>query len=237
MTGDIFFGHVLGRDVRPGRRCATGQTIQLLGMLTEAMHTPLLHDRYLALENATVLLGTARHLRTSCSSGPAAHRAAGPARCWRGPRPAGGDRRSGASSRRSPPASSRTRAAGRRRQGAGRRGGSGHAGYLNPFYDLCLKGAAGGEPRGPALRRHHGDGAVQLSFTLPVPVGSLARRPPRQLRLKMNLDIPRWSPCGIGRRLHLLRRLRQGDPRGRLGGDPASPRWPPRPGRCRRSTG
>ncbi|WP_375222337.1 OAM dimerization domain-containing protein, partial [Symbiobacterium thermophilum] len=35
-----------------------------------------------------------------------------------------------------------------------------------------------------------GDGAVQLSFTLPVPAGSLAREAARQLCLKMNLDNP-----------------------------------------------
>jgi beta-lysine 5,6-aminomutase alpha subunit len=31
---------------------ATGQTIQLLGMLTEAIHTPYIQDRFLAIENA-----------------------------------------------------------------------------------------------------------------------------------------------------------------------------------------
>jgi len=35
-----------------------------------------------------------------------------------------------------------------------------------------------------------GDGAVQLSFTLPVPIGALAREAARQLCLKMNLENP-----------------------------------------------
>ena len=40
----------------------TGQTIHLLGMMTEAIHTPLLQDRYLALENARYVFHTMRHL-------------------------------------------------------------------------------------------------------------------------------------------------------------------------------
>jgi beta-lysine 5,6-aminomutase alpha subunit len=39
----------------------TGQTIHLCGMLTEAIHTPFLGDRALALENARYVMGTARH--------------------------------------------------------------------------------------------------------------------------------------------------------------------------------
>ena len=40
----------------------TNQTIHLCGMLTEAIHTPFLGDRALALENARYVMGTARHL-------------------------------------------------------------------------------------------------------------------------------------------------------------------------------
>jgi len=39
----------------------TNQTIHLCGMLTEAIHTPFLHDRALAIENARYVMGTARH--------------------------------------------------------------------------------------------------------------------------------------------------------------------------------
>jgi beta-lysine 5,6-aminomutase alpha subunit len=49
--GDIFFSH--GYDVMAdvvGR--VTGQSIQLLGMMTEAMHNPFLMDRYTALKGA-----------------------------------------------------------------------------------------------------------------------------------------------------------------------------------------
>jgi beta-lysine 5,6-aminomutase alpha subunit len=38
----------------------THQTIHLCGMLTEAIHTPFLGDRALALENAKYVMGTAR---------------------------------------------------------------------------------------------------------------------------------------------------------------------------------
>ena len=40
----------------------TNQGIQLLGMLTEAIHTPHLHDRYLALENAEYIFSNAKNL-------------------------------------------------------------------------------------------------------------------------------------------------------------------------------
>ena len=39
----------------------TGQTIHLCGMLTEAIHTPFLGDRVLAIENAQYVMNTARH--------------------------------------------------------------------------------------------------------------------------------------------------------------------------------
>lgn len=51
MTGNIFKGHIqdcLFNTVS----IMSGQSIQLLGMLTEALHTPHIADRYLALENA-----------------------------------------------------------------------------------------------------------------------------------------------------------------------------------------
>jgi beta-lysine 5,6-aminomutase alpha subunit len=40
----------------------TRQTIHLCGMLTEAIHTPFLGDRALAIENARYIMNTARHL-------------------------------------------------------------------------------------------------------------------------------------------------------------------------------
>lgn len=41
----------------------TGQGIQLLGMHTEAIHTPHLQDRALAIENARYIMNNARHLK------------------------------------------------------------------------------------------------------------------------------------------------------------------------------
>mgnify|MGYP001017605345 FL=1 len=61
MTGDIFQGYLLnGMFNLVG--VTTGQGIQLLGMLTEAIHTPFLHDRFLALQNARYVTTAARHL-------------------------------------------------------------------------------------------------------------------------------------------------------------------------------
>ena len=49
--GDIFFSHAY--DVMADVvGCVTGQGIQLLGMMTEAMHNPFLMDRYVALKGA-----------------------------------------------------------------------------------------------------------------------------------------------------------------------------------------
>ncbi|MFN2529390.1 MAG: lysine 5,6-aminomutase subunit alpha [Candidatus Baltobacteraceae bacterium] len=61
MTGDIFKGHLMDAMFNL-TSVATGQTIHLCGMLTEAIHTPFLHDRALAIENAQYVMGTARHL-------------------------------------------------------------------------------------------------------------------------------------------------------------------------------
>lgn len=61
MTGNIMKGHIqdalfnlIGVWTRQG--------IQLLGMMTEAMHTPHMSDRYLALENAQYVMNNARDL-------------------------------------------------------------------------------------------------------------------------------------------------------------------------------
>lgn len=61
MTGNIFRGNV--QDALFNLvSTMTGQGIHLLGMLTEAIHTPFLADRYLAVENARYVMTTARHL-------------------------------------------------------------------------------------------------------------------------------------------------------------------------------
>ncbi|HBN06368.1 MAG TPA: D-lysine 5,6-aminomutase subunit alpha, partial [Bacteroidales bacterium] len=61
MTGNIFRGHV--QDAMFNMvSIMTHQGIQLLGMLTEAIHTPHLHDRFLAIENAKYVFNNARNL-------------------------------------------------------------------------------------------------------------------------------------------------------------------------------
>jgi beta-lysine 5,6-aminomutase alpha subunit len=61
MTGNVLRGHVQDAlfDLVG---VLTGQSIQLLGMPTEAMHTPHIHDRYLALEAAQLVFGGGRGL-------------------------------------------------------------------------------------------------------------------------------------------------------------------------------
>ena len=61
MTGNIFKGHLIDAMFNL-TSVMTHQTIHLCGMLTEAIHTPFLGDRALALENARYVMGTARSL-------------------------------------------------------------------------------------------------------------------------------------------------------------------------------
>lgn len=61
MTGNIFKGSIQNAMFNMVS-VWTGQTIQLLGMPTEAIHTPHMHDRYLALENASYVFNNARDL-------------------------------------------------------------------------------------------------------------------------------------------------------------------------------
>ena len=61
MTGNIFKGHV--QDALFNMvAIMTNQGIQLLGMLTEAIHTPHLHDRFLSIENAEYIFNNAKDL-------------------------------------------------------------------------------------------------------------------------------------------------------------------------------
>jgi beta-lysine 5,6-aminomutase alpha subunit len=60
MTGNIFKGHV--QDTLFNIVGAmTNQGIQLLGMMTEAIHTPLIHDRQIAIEAAKYVFHNMRH--------------------------------------------------------------------------------------------------------------------------------------------------------------------------------
>ncbi|MBL9024162.1 MAG: lysine 5,6-aminomutase subunit alpha [Myxococcales bacterium] len=59
-TGDILHSHI--HDAMFNLvGVTTNQSIELLGMFSEAIHTPLLMDRYLALKGARYIFGAARH--------------------------------------------------------------------------------------------------------------------------------------------------------------------------------
>ncbi|MCL1993130.1 MAG: lysine 5,6-aminomutase subunit alpha [Spirochaetes bacterium] len=60
MTGNIFKGHVQNALFNM-TSIMTGQKLHLLGMLTEAIHTPFMSDRALAIENAQYIFRTMRH--------------------------------------------------------------------------------------------------------------------------------------------------------------------------------
>ncbi|MDO7976955.1 lysine 5,6-aminomutase subunit alpha [Oceanotoga teriensis] len=61
MTGNIFRGHVQDALFNV-ISIWTNQGIQLLGMLTEAIHTPFMSDRYLSIENAKYIFNNMRNL-------------------------------------------------------------------------------------------------------------------------------------------------------------------------------
>ncbi len=61
MTGNIFRGHVQDALFN-AISIWTGQGIQLLGMLTEAVHTPFMSDRYLSIENAKYIFNNMRSI-------------------------------------------------------------------------------------------------------------------------------------------------------------------------------
>lgn len=57
MTGNVFRGHV--QDALFNMvTILTGQKVHLLGMMTEAIHTPFLSDRFLAIQNAQYIFRT-----------------------------------------------------------------------------------------------------------------------------------------------------------------------------------
>lgn len=61
MTGNVFRTH-LTNGLFNLVSIMTGQSIQLLGMWTEAIHTPHLQDRFLAVQNAKMIFDTAKDL-------------------------------------------------------------------------------------------------------------------------------------------------------------------------------
>jgi len=69
MTGNVFRGYQQNA-LFVLTSVATGQSIHLLGMLTEALHTPLLSDRWLAIDQARMLRSNARHLEEEIAFRP-----------------------------------------------------------------------------------------------------------------------------------------------------------------------
>jgi beta-lysine 5,6-aminomutase alpha subunit len=69
MTGDIFRGYAMNTLFNLVG-VLTGQGIQLLGMLTEALHTPFLMDRALAIKNAKMVFESAHDLSASLEIKP-----------------------------------------------------------------------------------------------------------------------------------------------------------------------
>jgi len=61
MTGDIFRTYMVNAMFNMVGQW-TGQGIQLLGMLTEALHTPFLQDRYLAIKNAEIVMSAVKDI-------------------------------------------------------------------------------------------------------------------------------------------------------------------------------
>lgn len=61
MTGNVFKGQI--QDALFNQISIwTGQGIQLLGMITEAIHTPFMSDRYLAIENAKYIFNNMKNI-------------------------------------------------------------------------------------------------------------------------------------------------------------------------------
>ncbi|MBN1672612.1 MAG: D-lysine 5,6-aminomutase subunit alpha [Kiritimatiellae bacterium] len=75
MTGDVFLGYRLDAMFDLAS-VMTGQTIHLCGILTEALHTPLLQDRMLALEGARYIMTTAAGLGRELDAKPGGRLAA-----------------------------------------------------------------------------------------------------------------------------------------------------------------
>lgn len=60
-TGNIFFSHLLDGMFNLAS-VMSNQSIHLLGMMTEAIHTPFLQDRFLSIENAKYIMNNTRNL-------------------------------------------------------------------------------------------------------------------------------------------------------------------------------
>ncbi len=212
---------------------ATGQGIQTIGVPTEGIFTPHVHDRVIGLENVNYVFDSARDLGSRDRVQARRHRAdarpggapgsARAARADRRDRPVrrtrGGRVRRRAAPRRRGPRSRGDRARRTRTTEPGQRADAGSA-------EQCLAqpSAPAGDPRRQIdfehvkpYADHLGDGIVQFSFTLPVPYGLAARKAAQELAAKMGFEHPGGRPLPEpDRRLHLLRDVRRVLEHGRL---------------------
>lgn len=69
MSGDIFFGNVMDAMFN-AVGIMSEQSIQLLGIPTEAMHNPHMQDRFWALRNANYIFNNLRHVGDEISFNP-----------------------------------------------------------------------------------------------------------------------------------------------------------------------
>ena len=69
MTGNIFKGHVQDALFNIVST-VTNQNIHLLGMMTEAIHTPFIQDRFLSIQNARYVFNTMRDLHSEIEFKP-----------------------------------------------------------------------------------------------------------------------------------------------------------------------
>ncbi len=205
MTGDIFKGYLLdGFFNLVG--AMTGQGILLVGMMTEAVVTPWISDRDLALQNVRYVMNAAGNLHEDFHPSPDGfiasrarevlglavdlHRGDQGRPQRRGPAAAAlRDRRRhlrpDEAAGRQGPRPRRGREEGRRLLQPGDRDPGGHmsTGLIRPYGDTT------------------GDGMVQLSFTLPIAHSKVAEGAAVQLANKMGMDpalVVHAKPMGEG---------------------------------------
>ncbi|MDP2368738.1 lysine 5,6-aminomutase subunit alpha TIM-barrel domain-containing protein [Rhodoferax sp.] len=224
MTGNIFKGQVQDTLFNIVSTL-TQQNIHLLGMMTEAIHTPFIQDRFLAIQNAKYVFGTMKDLHSEIEfkrGGQIEQRAQAvlaetetmlaqietmglPSAIGKGMFAE----------------ISRTPTGGKGLDGVIEKADN----YYNPFPDLMLPGFLGSEPKftvpsappaGVALRAAAklvsdpnnppekwvkpygdtlGDGRVQLSFTLPVALDETSKEGAKRLAAMMGLDEPAVVHC------------------------------------------
>ena len=203
MTGNVFAGYLLDAFFNLSG-VMTGQSILLIGMMTEGIHTPFLSDRDLALENVRYVLRAAGRLGENFRPPPGgfveqrAQQVLAEAVDLL--------RRIGAEGLLNAIADGTFGIT--RRPADGGRGLDGvferANGYFNPASEFLegreQSGKRGGHERrgaGPAVIRPYGDttgdGRIQVSFTLPLPFGTeeeraLAEGAAAQLAAKMGLE-------------------------------------------------